>query len=299
MNDAARTAESHPLGHNRRGELIAGDALELHLATTYSEIVERAKELLQRGPGFAQVASAEDDSASTEFLVKLRACYKWAEGKRVEEKEPYDTNAGIVHAFFKTRVLDPLTALGAEINRAQTAFKVQLANEERRRREEAERIAREEERQRREAAQRAEAEARAAEQAAARKRNESARAEAEAKAAELRARAEEARVAEDQAAAARAEAQRAAAAPAADLSRSRGERGGVSSLKAHLTFRDLDRATIDLEALRNYLPDKALEQAVKGWIDANKGAAQAAAKGGAQPLRGVTIFEELKSSGRA
>lgn len=287
------------IGHNRTIELIVGEALEFHLATNYSEVVNRAQELLAAGPTFSRVATDEDDSASTEFLVKLRACFKWAETSRVSEKEPYDTNAGIVHAFFKTRVLDPLTVLGAEINKAQTAFKVAKAAEERRRREEAERVAREEERKRREEAAKAEAEARAAEQAAARKRNEGARAAAEAEAAALRQRAEEARQAEERAAADRAEAQRAAAAPAAELSRARGERGGVSSLRENLTFRDIERDKIDLEILRPYFSDKALEQAVKGWIEANKGAAQVAAKGGAQPIKGATIMIEHKSSGRA
>ena len=293
MNDAA------PIGHNRPNELIAGDALEFRLASEYSELVDRARELVEKGERFCAVSSDEDDSASTEFLVKARACYKPAEAARQENKAPYDDAAGVVHAFFKTKILDPLTALGARVNKAQTDFKVAKANAERRRREEEARAAAAAEAARREEAAKAEREAQELARAAARKRNVEAQAAAEAQARAAQLRAEEARLAEQKAAEARAEADKAAAAPAADLSRARGERGGVSSLKAYLTFRDLDRRTLDLEMLRNFIPDKGLEQAVKGWIDANKGAAQAAAKGGAQPIKGAIIFEDLRSAGRA
>lgn len=68
--------------------------------------------------------------------------------------------------------------------------------------------------------------------------------------------------------------------PAA-LSRVRGEHGSVSSLRTFLNFRDLNRAELDLEALRYHLPLAALETAVRSYIDV-----------GGTKLRGVEIFED-------
>lgn len=68
--------------------------------------------------------------------------------------------------------------------------------------------------------------------------------------------------------------------PAA-LSRVRGEHGSVSSLRTFLNFRNLDRAELDLESLRQHLPIGGLESAVRSYINA-----------GGTKLRGVEIFED-------
>jgi flagellar biosynthesis GTPase FlhF len=296
--------------------LKTGDDLTSYLEETYAEDVQRTQALMAKGVEFLTIGSDAEDEAATEFMVKVRARYKESEASRVKEKTPYDDSAGRVHAFFKTKVLDllglaptdkksfdPVTrtdlGLGPRINMAQTIFKTAKAEAERRRREEEARIAAEEERKRREAAEAAERAAREAERSAARKRSEESRAVAEAEAAKRRAEADAAREAENKAAEERAAAQAAASAPMADLSRARGDRGGVSSLKTFTDFRDIDREKIDLEMLRPYLPDKALEQAVRGWIDANKAATATAIKTGNQPIKGVVIFEAHRSSGRA
>lgn len=70
----------------------------------------------------------------------------------------------------------------------------------------------------------------------------------------------------------------------ADLSRVRGEHGSVSSLRTFLNFRDLNRAELDLEALRYHLPLAALETAVRSYIDV-----------GGTRLRGVEIFEDQQT----
>jgi len=67
----------------------------------------------------------------------------------------------------------------------------------------------------------------------------------------------------------------------ADLSRVRGEHGSVSSLRRFFAFRNLDRAELDLESLRQHLPIGGLETAVRSFIDA-----------GGTSLRGVEIFED-------
>lgn len=87
-----------------------------------------------------------------------------------------------------------------------------------------------------------------------------------------------------QAAADAAVAEKAAAAKAAEMSRVRGEYGSMSSLTTFTDFKDINRATIDLEALRPYLDMAAIEKAVRTYI-----------KSGARKLAGCTIFENTKA----
>src|SRR3546814_13786914 len=89
------------------------------------------------------------------------------------------------------------------------------------------------------------------------------------------------------AAAAAAAAEKAANAPAADQSRTRSAHGSVASLRTVWTFRDLDRVALDLAALRDHLPDSALEQAGRSFI-----------KAGGRKLDGVVIYEDHRSEER-
>lgn len=319
MSDEPNT---FPLDHNNPPNLLVGDELSEHLETAYAEDVNRTEELLDKGQKYLVIASDEEDAAATEFMVAVRARWKASEANRVAEKAPYDDNAGRVQGFFKTKVLDLLglapsdprasfdpeartdLGLGPRINMAQTLYKRRKAEEERKRLAAEAAAKAEQERIAKAAALKAENDAREAERVAARKRTEESRATAEAEATRLRTEADAARQVENRAAEERASAQTAAAAPAADLSRARGGRGGVSSLRTFLDFRDLDRDVIaghplTVAKLMPYIDDTALSKAVKGWIDANKGAASTAAKGGDQPLAGVVIFENSKNAGRA
>jgi hypothetical protein len=316
MND--NTQPIALIGDNQPGKtlLITGSELTAYLRTTYAWNLERTADLMAKAPQLLVINNDAEDSAATEFLVKLRECWKVSEGARVAEKTPYDDAAGMVHAFFRTSILDPLglaptdkrvfdpvtrteLGFGPRINMAMTIYKTKKMDEERKRREEEERLAREEETRRRNEAIRLENEAHEAEAAAARKRNVAAREQAEKDAAESRRLADIAREEENRAAEARAAAQQAAAAPAADLTRSRGERGGVASLKEFTDARDIDRDTIDLEMLRPYIPEKAIEQAVRGYMNANKATVDAAIRNNKQPMRGVVFFKNHSSSGRA
>ena len=140
----------------------------------------------------------------------------------------------------------------------------------------------------REAAQREVAEREAAEAA-----RIAAKAAAEREAADLKA-AEAAQKAADQAAGDAVKASRAAGAKAADLSRSRSDHGSVSSLHTFMDHKPedpncidpVDRAKVDLEPLRPFLPMDALDKAVKALVNA-----------GGRELRGVTIFENTVSRG--
>ena len=64
----------------------------------------------------------------------------------------------------------------------------------------------------------------------------------------------------------------------------------MTTLKRFWNWRDLDRNTIDLEALRQHLPSEAIEQAVRSWIKANKEDLEK----GAIKLRGVELFEDTR-----
>lgn len=82
---------------------------------------------------------------------------------------------------------------------------------------------------------------------------------------------------------------RGADAKSAELGKSRGEYGGQTSLKEFWDFADLDRATLDLDALRDHLPHDALEKGIRSWIKANVDALRQGAT-----LNGVRIFEDTR-----
>jgi len=67
----------------------------------------------------------------------------------------------------------------------------------------------------------------------------------------------------------------------AELSRTRGDLGSVSSLRTDWVHDEVNRATIDLEALRPHLPAEAIDQAIRSFIRA-----------GGRELRGTRIYEQ-------
>lgn len=76
------------------------------------------------------------------------------------------------------------------------------------------------------------------------------------------------------------DAEKRAAVRTADLARTRSDYGSVSTLQDIWTFRDLNRAKLDLLKLRQHLPLEALEQAVRSFI-----------KAGGRELKGVVIYQ--------
>src|SRR5262249_42481159 len=95
----------------------------------------------------------------------------------------------------------------------------------------------------------------------------------------------------DQAAADLVAAERSSRAKNAELSQSRGEYGSVASLRTFWDVADIDRATLDLEALRPHLSADALERACRAWVKA----AQPAPGGPAPVLRGCRVFENTST----
>ena len=239
------------------------DPLRDRLAEQHAALLKRRDELLaaiERAPELIE----DDDLAGKmgDFSQKqIAGCLKALEGARVAEKEVFLSAGRTVDGFFQG-IAGPLAKGKAIIDARRKVYLDKKAAAERAARMEAERIARE-------AADKAAREA--AEKAAAMRKDEDLAA---------------AVAAEDAARVARAAAEdatRAAAAKPAELSRVRGDYGSVSSLKQFWDFADIDRAALDLEKLREHLPQDALEKAVRSFV-----------KAGGRELKGCRIFENTR-----
>lgn len=234
------------------------DPLRERLAVDHEPLLSRADELLAAFERVPAEIDAETAGKASDYVKMIAAAIKDLDRVRIGEKEPYLAGGRTVDGFFKAPV-DKLDKVKREVEARLQRHLRAVAEAERRRREEAERLAREEaDRKRREA-----------EEAAAKLASEADLTDAVAKE-------EAARIAEADA----AKAAQQADAKAAELARTRSDYGSLATLRTSWAFRDLDRAALDLEALRHHLPTDALEKAVRSFI-----------KAGGRQLRGCTIFE--------
>ena len=299
MNDEKATAA---VGHNIPP--TDADPLLGRLQEDHAKLMTRRDELLV---GIARAPKiVEDDIVSGQmgdFSDQIFKCIKHAKAMHHDEKEPFLTAGRTVDAFMHS-IVDVLEKGRADIDERDKAYLDRKAAIERQRRKEVERKAREE----------AAAAQKTADEAAAKQRDETARTqkladeaatklreeddlekaiEAEAEVARLAALAdEETKKADDEAkrlALIAEKAKKDADAKPAELSRTRGEYGSVKSLKHFWDHVDLDRSTIDLEALRQHIPTDALDKAVRSWINANKDELRAG-----KQLAGVRIFENTR-----
>lgn len=250
-------------GHNRPPpDLLTGDQLRDKLQTENDALLQRRDELLAAGGRIPPVEDEDTARKVSDFVKQIAACSKAADTARVAAKEPYLAGGRGVDGFFKA-ISDPLDQLKKLAERKLTDYLRAKEAAERARREAA---AREERERAEEARRRAEEEARAARDAQS---------------------LQDAIAAEREAALAEADAIKAGQAAevkAAELSRTRGEFGAVSSLRTYWTFDGLDRASLDLEALRAHLPLTGLETAIRSFIRA-----------GGRDLRGTTIYETTEA----
>ena len=239
-------------------DLLLGEPLREKLLDNHSALLSRRDDLLAAEQRIPPIEDEDTARKVADYIKQVTACAKASEAARVAEKEPYLQGERGVDGFFKA-ISDPLSIAKKRVETLLTLYQRRKEREERERREaEALRARQEEERQRREA-----------EEAAAKIRNEQDLAKAIAAEEALKTASADAE-----------KAQRAATAKPADLSRTRGEYGAVASLRTEWVFADLDRATLDLEALRDHLPSDALERAVRSFIRA-----------GGRKLSGVRIYE--------
>ncbi len=240
------------------------EAVRTYLGETHADVVARVNELVE-GAGRAPKKILDDETqGKVADLVKLiTKCRKNAETVRQSEKAKWDAVAAVPHGYFKA-MTDKLDKAKDGLERSIGAF---LREKEERAR--AERIA--EQRRAEQAAQKArdEADRKAREAETARQHQAAAKAGLKAETFEARAQ----------------EAERDATVKPAELARTRSDDlGSVSTLQAIWSFRDLDRATLNLEALRGHIPMDALEKAVRSYIRA-----------GGRDLAGVMIFEDRKA----
>lgn len=244
--------------NNPPPDLLVGEALHEKLRDENQDLLKRRDELLAAA---ARVPAINDDDMAgkvSDFIKQLSALTKASESKRTDAKEPYLDGGRSVDGFFKA-ISDPVVKAKTSIEKRLTDYLREKEAAARRERMEQERLAREAaEAARREAEERAKAARDAAELDAAIEAEK----EAEVASADL------------------AKAEAAADVKPAELSRTRGEYGAVSSLRTQWVFDEINRAEIDLEALRPYIPTDGLEKAVRAFI-----------KSGGRELRGVNIFE--------
>jgi hypothetical protein len=252
------------IGHNLPpADLLVGDALREKLVEEHAALLNRTAALLEAGPRVPEITDDDLAAKAADFVKQITAAMKAGEGARVAAKEPYLEGGRVIDGFFKKRIDEPLLSLKAFVSQKITVHLRAKADRERRDREERERLAR----------VAAEAARREAEE-----RERALRDEASLKAAI------EANKAAERAEADAVHAEKDAKAKPADLSRMRGEMGAVTSLVERWEFADLDRATLDLETLREHIPLDGLEKAVRSFI-----------KAGGRELDGVRIFLSEKA----
>lgn len=235
------------------------DILKDSLNEQTRDLLDARDELLDEGSRVPEtIADDETCGRVSDFIKKLTAAAKDAEGRRTKTKEPFLASAKIVDGHFAA-IKDPLDRLKAIVLRGVTAY---LQRKEAAARAQAEAERRDAERLAKEAADRADRLARNAQTEIGRD-----------------VAADAGQVAADAAAVA-ADATKAATAKPAELSRTRGDYGSVASLRTEWTFESFDRATIDLNKLRPYLPSDAIDKAIRAFI-----------KSGGRELTGTRIYE--------
>lgn len=226
------------------------------LAEQYRDLVDRADALTQAAANVPEELDDTTTPRATDFVRQIKACAKKLEEARKAEKEPFLEQGRLVDGWFQelTSVLARSARMVEGRIEAHLRHKAELERQER-------------------ARQQREAEARA-------------------KQAAEEARAREAALIQDDdlepaIAAAEAEIQakrdayqagRAAAAPPADLVRTRGDMGGVATLKREWTWEIT--GPVDLDALRPYLPADAVDKALR-----------AAIRAGIREIGGTRIFQ--------
>lgn len=242
------------------------DPIRDRLSDTYADHEKRVTDLLAGAARVPPIDSDDLAQRATDFIKQLQGEMKILEALRVSEKEPYLKGSRTVDGFFKNYT--------HKLEQAKKDVSVNLQTHLRRVEEEARRVA--------------EAKARLERERERQEREAAAQLEREADDEVAMQRAVEAEERAKQAKADAAVADREAKAKPAEFSRTRGDHGGVASLKQFWDYR-LTGEVIDLEALRSHIPTDAIDKSIRSYIKANKGD---------RPLPGVEIFQNTKVATR-
>lgn len=240
---------------NIRPPLITLDQLKVDFAHVEKGVVD----LLTECAEVPSVAEDEEDlTIITGFGVRLVKAAKRCEEIRTEENRQYLDATNLLLAYFKHDLAARLLTKKADLEKIATAFQRKKAAREQKLRDE----------------QAAEAR-RLADEAAA-KVTEAV------KTGDVQAATTAVKQADSLTAFAN-KAAAAAAAPTATLAKVTTD-AGTSSLVDNWTFDELDVNTIDLETLRPFIPQTAIEQALRAFI-----------KVGRREIKGARIFNDNKS----
>lgn len=261
--------DQHGLGDNQPPTDV--DPLFDRLHEDHKDLIERRNALLDgidRAPAVIEEGDEETAGKMADFVdEQLNKFIKHAKAVHENEKAPF-LQAGRTVDGFKHFLIDDVEDGKTKVNEVRKTFADKKAAKKRRQLEEEARQAREEQaRLEREAAEKA---------AALREENDL----------------EAALAAEEAAKQAKIDAEKAeiaAAAKPAELGKSRGDYGGQTSLKQFWNVADINRETLDLEALRQHFTDDALKRAATSWKDSNKDFLKS---GGT--LTGARIFEDTR-----
>ena len=254
-------------GHN--APPISAQQVTAAMARDYAAMAEATGALLAEARNLPESVTDESDlRVVSAIIVKIRDKAKLANATREKEKEPYWRGGQAVDAFFKD-LTDRLDKTNTILARRVNAYQQAKLAEERARRE----------REARDAARvAAEAAARVAEQQRLQREAEEAAARAR-KAENIAAHNEEAADRAELAAAASASAtlafneaaaaEIAARAKPAELTRSRFEEGTLVTMKQVGYVEIVDASLLDLAALRPFIKEEHLLQALRAWAKIN------------------------------
>lgn len=131
------TAQPAPIGHNNP------PTIEEELRDRASELLDRTQKLVDAADRIPAELDAESAPKVTDFIKQVTTCAKAVEDKRKAEKEPFVEGGKRVDVFFKTHATD-LDIAKAKASKPLLAYQTKVQEEERQRRLEQERIAREE-----------------------------------------------------------------------------------------------------------------------------------------------------------
>lgn len=233
------------------------------LALDHETLTERVADILTlaRETIPAEITSDEENSRIGDVVKGIRGLIKEIGDAKDTEKRPHLDANKTIEEFFKS-LTERLTKGRDVIEARGKKYLDKKAVEERQRREEAAKAAREE---------------------AERKLRE-------AQAAEEQGKEVHAEIALDQATQADRRAQvieKAVDDSAADMARTRLAGGGVSTLRTSWEFKVEDYEAVDLNALRAFFANSEIDKAIRGFV-----------RSGGRQLRGVKIFEDTKASYR-
>lgn len=318
---------SAPMGHNNPPEALpVGEELEALLLKTHAKLLKRAEELRSKSGLFKSVANKNELTKATEYVRQLQAAMKTLDQAQAAEKEPYRVAIGQV-AGVLVEPFNALELIKRNLERLMTAFNQKVIREERAKRDKElaqkraeelakKRIADEAKRKAEEAQRKADEAVRiAAEKAAAKAAAKKSKgvgdkvptgttvaaqpvvaASVTAAVAKTIAKAEalkvEAKTAENDAADANADtvrAARAAQAPAAELTRHRSA-NAVQSAQEYVDFTISNFDDVDIEKLRSFIPQEAINQAVRAYVRIHEDRIKRALKIDQPVISGVSFF---------